>query len=76
YSNSDYDAAVRAANRQADPASRSKSLAAAETILMRDMPVIPLFFAEGQKLVGPRVEGWIENSRGANLTRYLALKGS
>lgn len=76
YSNSDYDTAVRTANRQADPAVRSKSLAAAEAMLMRDMPVIPLFFAEGQKLVGPRVEGWIENSRGANLTRYLALKGS
>jgi oligopeptide transport system substrate-binding protein len=76
YSNAEYDTAVRNANRQADPDQRSKALAAAETLLMRDMPVIPLFFAEGQKLVGPRVVGWIENSRGANLTRYLAVTSS
>jgi hypothetical protein len=43
--------------------------------MMRDMPAIPLFFAEGQKLVGPRVGGWIDNARGANLSRYLTLRG-
>jgi ABC-type oligopeptide transport system substrate-binding subunit len=75
YSNPQYDAAVRAANRLPDPAERSRALAAAEVLMMRDMPAIPLFFAEGQKLVGPRVGGWIDNARGANLSRYLTLRG-
>jgi len=74
YANPQYDSAVRAANRIADPAERYQALAEAETLLMRDMPAIPLFFAEGQKLVGPRVSGWIDNARGANLSRYLTLR--
>ena len=75
YSNPQYDAAVRAANRLPDPAERSRALAAAESLVLRDMPAIPLFFAEGQKLVGPRVGGWTDNARGANLSRYLTLRG-
>ena len=74
YSNVDYDNAFRSANRTPDPLARAKALAEAEALLMRDMPAIPLFFAEGQKLVGPRVGGWVDNARGANLSRYLSLR--
>jgi oligopeptide transport system substrate-binding protein len=75
YANADYDNAFRTANRIPDPAARATALAQAEALLMRDMPAIPLFFAEGQKLVGPRVTGWVDNARGANLSRYLGLRG-
>jgi len=74
YANADYDNAFRSANRTPDPVARAKALAEAEALLMRDMPAIPLFFAEGQKLVGPRVGGWVDNARGANLSRYLSLR--
>lgn len=75
YANAEYDNAFRTANRTPDPVARAKALAEAEALLMRDMPAIPLFFAEGQKLVGPRVGGWVDNARGANLSRYLSLRG-
>ncbi|NBW89644.1 MAG: peptide ABC transporter substrate-binding protein, partial [Gammaproteobacteria bacterium] len=75
YANADYDTAFRSANRTPDPIARAKALAQAEALLMRDMPAIPLFFAEGQKLVGPRVGGWVDNARGANLSRYLTVRG-
>jgi ABC-type oligopeptide transport system substrate-binding subunit len=75
YANADYDTAFRSANRTPDPIARAKALAQAEALLMRDMPAIPLFFAEGQKLVGPRVGGWVDNARGANLSRYLSVRG-
>ena len=75
YTNPEYDTAFRTANRTPDPAERTKALAKAESLLMRDMPAIPLFFAEGQKLVGPRVSGWVDNARGANLSRYLTVRG-
>jgi oligopeptide transport system substrate-binding protein len=75
YSNAEYDTAFRNANRTADPAARAKAFSEAEVLLMREMPAIPLFFAEGQKLVGPRVGGWVDNARGANLSRYLTVRG-
>lgn len=76
YSNPQYDAAVRAANTLPDPGERLKALSRAEALMMRDLPIIPLFFAQGQKLVAARVEGWVENPRGANLTRYLGVRRS
>ena len=42
---------------------------------MDDVPVIPLFTSINQRLVSPKVQGWADNPRGANLTRYLSLKG-
>ena len=74
YSNPAYDAALRAANMIPDTKARGTALAKAEAIAMQDFPIVPLFFTVGQKLVAPRVNGWIDNPRGANLTRYLSVK--
>lgn len=75
YANPAYDDAFRKGNVLPDPAQRGKALAQAEAIAMQDFPVVPLFFAYGQKLVGPRVQGWIDNPRGANLSRWLSVRG-
>lgn len=74
YSNPAFDAAFRRANVAPDPAERGRLLAQAEALALRDYPVIPLFFPFGQKLVAARIQGWIENPRGANLTRYLSVR--
>ncbi len=73
YANPAYDAAFRAANAIPDPKARGLALARAEQIAMQDFPIVPLFFTVGQKLVSPRVQGWRDNPRGANLTRYLSV---
>ena len=74
YTNPAFDTAFVAANGIADPAQRNAALARAEALAMTDVPVIPLFTSISQRLVSPRVEGWIDNPRGANLTRYLRLR--
>ena len=71
YSNPAFDAAFTTANALANSAERQAGLARAEAIAMADVPVIPLFTGVNQRLVSPRVTGWIDNPRGANLTRFL-----
>ncbi|MCS6948715.1 MAG: peptide ABC transporter substrate-binding protein, partial [Steroidobacteraceae bacterium] len=75
YSNSAFDAAFAAANALADPVQRYAALARAEALAMADQPVIPLFNNVNQRLVSNRIEGWIDNPRGANLSRYLRARG-
>jgi ABC-type oligopeptide transport system substrate-binding subunit len=74
YSSPAFDRAFEAANATADLDQRNAALAQAEALAMQDMPVIPLFTGVSQKLVSPRVEGWVDNPRGANLSRYLKLR--
>ncbi len=73
YSNPAFDQAFATGNALAAPAERSKALAAAEALAMADVPVIPLYTPINQRLVSSRVEGWTDNPRGANLSRFLRL---
>lgn len=73
YSNPVFDAKYRDANAERDPQKREALLAEAEAILNADQPIIPLYFHAGRRLVNPVVEGWVDNARSANLTRYLSL---
>jgi oligopeptide transport system substrate-binding protein len=75
YSNPAFDQAFAAGNGLGAPEARYAALAKAESIAMGDVPVIPLFTSINQRLVSTRVQGWADNPRGANLTRYLSLKG-
>ena len=74
YSSPAFDQAFSAANALANTAERSAALARAEAIAINDFPIIPLFHNVNLRLVSARVDGWIDNPRGANLTRYLKLK--
>lgn len=74
YSNPAYDQAFSAANGLASPDQRYAALAKSEAVAMAEVPVIPLFTSINQRLVSPKVQGWIDNPRGANLTRYLSLR--
>jgi len=73
YSNPAFDRAFNEGNIISDLSARNRALAGAESIAMADTPVIPLFTSVSQRLVSSRVKGWIDNPRGANLTRYLSL---
>jgi ABC-type oligopeptide transport system substrate-binding subunit len=75
YSNPAFDQAFAAGNGLAGSDARSAALARAEALAMADTPVIPLFTGINQRLVSPKVQGWTDNPRGANLTRYLSIKG-
>jgi len=74
YANPRYDAAVKAALAEADPAARTRALRAAEAMLVEDVPVLPLYHYVSKSLVGPAVEGWVDNLANVHPSRTLRLK--
>ena len=73
YSNPAFDALLDRAETERDLNTRAKTLAEAETILLRDQPIAPLMFLTSKNLVSKRVSGWAENALDRHLTRYLSL---
>ncbi len=57
-----------------DGTRRMVALQQAETLLMRDMPVIPLYYYVSRHLVKPGVSGFHDNVRDIHLSRYLGLE--
>jgi oligopeptide transport system substrate-binding protein len=53
-----YDAALHAADRTADPAARHALLKQAETVLLDELPIIPIYHFTTVRLVHPAVRGW------------------
>jgi oligopeptide transport system substrate-binding protein len=49
------------AARQTDPVLRRARLEAAETLMLADHPLIPLYFYVNKHLVKPEVRGWYDN---------------
>lgn len=58
YANPEYDALISEANRKADLSERYALLARAETLLLRDLPIIPLSWARNMYLLHESVNGW------------------
>jgi len=74
YRNARFDAAMTAAEREPDAARRAQRLQAAERIALADMPWLPIRFLSQSEAVGPRVGGYIQNSRDYNRSRWLWIK--
>jgi oligopeptide transport system substrate-binding protein len=55
-------------------AARLELLHQAETQLVQDMPVIPLYYYVSRHLVSPLVAGYENNVRDIHLSRYLKLE--
>ena len=58
WANAGYDALLTAADRTADPAARRALLQRAETILLDEAPIIPIYYYTSVRLVHPSVHGW------------------
>ena len=58
WKNLEYDAALHAADRTADPVARQALLAEAETVLLDESPIIPIYHFTTVRLVHPSVRGW------------------
>jgi oligopeptide transport system substrate-binding protein len=71
WSNPRYDELVARSNAIRDPGERAAVLREAETIMMREAPVIPLYWYVGRRLVSTKVKGWVDTPRGTTPTRYL-----
>lgn len=73
FNDPDYDKLLEQAVLTNDLSARAAMLHAAEVRALEAMPVIPLYFYAGRRLVSSRVTGWVHNSRGINLARDLAV---
>ncbi|HYC26326.1 MAG TPA: peptide ABC transporter substrate-binding protein [Roseiarcus sp.] len=76
YANPAYDALMREAAATRDPDARVSVLRAAEALLARDQPMMPLMFYLSKDLVSSRVSGWRANVLDRHLTRYLSIAPS
>ncbi len=74
YRNSDYDELLDRANAEEDTAERIDLLLTAERMLLKDQPILPIYWYLSKVLVSPRVQGWQDALLGTPPTRYLSLK--
>jgi oligopeptide transport system substrate-binding protein len=73
WSNRDYDRLVAEGLRTANPLRRQALYREAESILMAELPVIPLYFNTRNYLVQARVHGWQEDRLWNRFYKHVTL---
>ncbi|HEX5765332.1 MAG TPA: peptide ABC transporter substrate-binding protein, partial [Woeseiaceae bacterium] len=73
YANPDFDALVAQAAAQTDPEERRRYMQEAESLLLADHPVIPIYFFVSKHLVSPRIGGWGDNVLDYHYSQHLSL---
>lgn len=73
YANPAFDAALDAALKISDPGKRSLAMGDAQTILMADAPIIPIYHYVSKSLVSPRVSGWVANVANVHPSRTMKV---
>jgi oligopeptide transport system substrate-binding protein len=74
YRNPKFDAAMAAAEREADSATRARLMQGAEKIALADNAWLAIRFLNQSEAVGPRVGGYVPNARLANRSRWLRIR--
>lgn len=71
YNNPEFDALVDQSDRERDPVRRGEILEAAETVLLRDQPLMPIYFGVSRNLLSAKVRGWEDNNLNIHRTRFM-----
>ncbi len=71
YSNPEYDALLASANVEMDLDARAKILAEAESLMLEEAPITPMWFQVTKNLVDPSLSGWVDNARDNHRSRWL-----
>jgi oligopeptide transport system substrate-binding protein len=69
----EFDRLVAAAATTLDPVARNATYQQAEKLLLREMPVVPLYFNTQNFLVAPRVKNWRADRLWTRFYRGVAL---
>lgn len=75
YSNSQYDALLARSNAELDLQKRAESFAEAETLMLEEYPITPMWFQVTKNLVDPTLTGWAENAKDQHRSRFLCRDG-
>jgi ABC-type oligopeptide transport system substrate-binding subunit len=75
HADAEVDRLIAAAEASLDPATRARGYLAVERVLLRDLPVIPLYSGVTHRLVAARVRGWVDNPGLALPSHFLSLGG-
>jgi len=74
FSNPDYDRLMDTASVTGDESKRAQLLGQAEQVLLREMPVLPIYFNVARNLVSTRVKGWEDNLLNITYVKNLSLE--
>jgi oligopeptide transport system substrate-binding protein len=74
WSNAEYDRLMTAAGREGDVMKRSGLMQQAETILMTELPVAPIYFYTRNNLQLSNVKGWEHNLLDIHPYKYVWLE--
>ncbi len=74
YVNPQFDALMKAAAEETDLATRAAILREADSIVVADVPWIPILYYSSKNLVSPKLAGFEQNLRGALPTRFMSLR--
>lgn len=72
----EYDALLQQATLTSDEAQRNERFRKAETILMDELPIIPLLFLPSKSLVQPSVKGWNPSILDHHPYKYIHLESN
>lgn len=75
YKSPAYDALLAKADNEPDAAVRARYLAEAESLMLDDAPVAPIYFYVNKNLVNPKITGWVDNIIDHHRTRFLCVNG-
>lgn len=73
YRNDEYDSLLQRAALQTDPQKRRALLEAAESVLLADHVVIPIYFQVTDHLVAPKIRGWQDNVLDYHYSQHLSF---
>lgn len=74
WSNETYDAMLARASQMRDLQARAELLAQAESVMLEDYPIIPLYFYVSKHLVQPHVVGFTPNIMDRNYSRHYRIE--
>ena len=74
YRSAEYDRLVSEAAAEIDVARRRALLQDAERVMLRDHPLIPIYFYVNKHLVKPEVTGWYDNVMNVVYSKDLGLR--
>jgi len=59
-----------------DRLERGAILARAEAMMLNDAPLIPTYYGISKAIVGPHIQGWVDNPENVHRTRWLTIDES